>query len=160
MDAPQKSVARRRRSFLSYFASVSLAVSFAAFATPAFGQAWANSNVVKLIFPSSGNDPAKTMTILAPTITGSSFSWTLPNGNAIGLLLNSGTGTLSWSAGSGNTFLTTTAGGSLAWSGLNISSNLTGNGISSPLDISGTYAGSGSINTVGTISSGTWHGDV
>src|ERR1044071_6063391 len=59
-------------------------------------QAWENRNALKLVLPSNSSDPSKTLTILAPSITGSSFSWTLPDGNTSGVLQNNGSGILSW----------------------------------------------------------------
>ena len=49
-----------------------------------------------LVLASAGNDPTKTLTLKVPAMPLGSITLTLPNANASGVLLNDGTGSLSW----------------------------------------------------------------
>jgi hypothetical protein len=120
-------------------------------------QTWENRNALKLVLPSNATDPSKTLTILAPSITGSSFSWTLPDGNSSGILVNGGTGTLSWTQSlTGLTIENSTIGATTANSGRFTSittttggANFNSNGITNAGAISGatTLAASTSITS-------------
>jgi hypothetical protein len=95
MDIPRESIATSRVAPVSSVTGLVVALCLLV-TTAAFGQSWANAHAVKLVLPSNANDPSKTLTIQAPSITGSSFSLTLPNGNTNGVLQNDGSGNLSW----------------------------------------------------------------
>src|SRR5258706_325458 len=76
-----------------------------AFAAPsASAQTWENKYADKVLLSSAGSDETKTLTILAPTLSASGTvifpgtDLTFPATNASGVLINGGTGTLSWGA--------------------------------------------------------------
>jgi len=130
----------------------------------AFAQTWENQHARTLQLPSGGNDFSNTLTIQAGTLGSSgTFTWPLPSA---GVITSNGSGTITIgtigtagiTAGGNNTFLVTNGSGAVSWLALSIDATLSGNGIASALGISNSYPGQTSIITLGTITTGTWHG--
>lgn len=144
---------KRTRFFAIVFIVVSLSARMVS------GQTWENRNALKLVLPSSATNPTKTLTIQAPTITGSSFTWTLPDGNASGILTNGGTGTLSWTQSlSGLSIDNTPIGATTANTGRFTSITTTTGGAdfnSHGITNTGSITGATTITLSGAISGGT-----
>ena len=110
-------------------------------------QTWEDVHARSIILLGSGGDVTHTLTLQAPSLSGSS-TLTFPSANASGFLSNDGSGTLTWSTlvassltpGSNNTFLVTNGSSSVTWLGLNADATLTGNGIASALGINLAHA--------------------
>jgi hypothetical protein len=71
-------------------------VVLAAVASSAAAQTYKADAVRSLVLAAGGNDPTKALTLKVPAMPLGSITLTLPNQNASGVLLNDGTGTLSW----------------------------------------------------------------
>jgi hypothetical protein len=148
------------------FLTAAVVLAIMAGLTPrAFAQTYDKAHASAIILAGSGTDPVNTLSISVGSVTGNP-TITLPGANAIGVLTNPGTGILTWSTlgagsitpGAANQFLVTNSTPAAVWQGLNINStDLTGNGIGTALDIAATYPGGSSIATVGTITTGAWH---
>src|ERR1051325_566246 len=141
------------------FSALILWVSLVAAPPLLRAQSWENRNALKLVLPSNATDPTKTVTIMAPSISGSSFSWTLPDGNASGFLYNGGTGTLTWSSSlTGLTINNSSIGATTASTGRFTSITTTTGGAdlnSHGITNTGALAGVTSLSLSGAVSGGT-----
>ncbi len=92
--------------------------SWAAWPTMLAAQTYKTDAVRSLVLAGAGNDPTKTLTLKVPAMPLGSITLTLPNQNASGVLLNDGSGSLSWLSVGG--FLTNpmTSPGDMIYGGL------------------------------------------
>ena len=137
------------------FLTVSILLATLACLSPrVFAQTFDLNHASGLVLAGSGTDPVHTLTISVASV-GTSTSITFPGANAAGVLVNNGSGTLSWSAigvapGLANQILVTNGSSTVLWQGLAVNTtDFSGNGVGTNLAIAST-AGNDIITALNT----------